>query len=127
MGKSFVDRNKLELYFDGMVEKLTVIFFIILFLLLGAYLILLPWNIFYGVGSWEQNYLLVYIAQKADLPIVQTAIASNWVRGGVTGLGVLNIIIAFWEVAHFNQSVQMLRGSEFRSEAAEKNEPTKHY
>jgi hypothetical protein len=28
----------------------------------------------------------------------------------VTGLGVLNIIIAFWEAAHFNQSVAMLRG-----------------
>ena len=29
-----------------MVEKLTVIFFIILFLLLGVYLILLPWKYF---------------------------------------------------------------------------------
>jgi hypothetical protein len=93
-----------------MIEKLTVIFFIILFLLLGAYLILLPWNIFYGVGSWEQNYLLVYIAQKTDLPLIQKAISSNWVRGAVTGLGVLNILIAFWELAHFNQSVEMLKG-----------------
>lgn len=99
-----------------MVEKLTVIFFIILFLLLGIYLILLPWNIFYGVGNWEQNYLLVYIAQKTDLPVIQQAIASNWVRGAVTGLGVLNIVIAFWEIAHFDKSVRMLRGSESKSE-----------
>lgn len=104
-----------------MIEKLTVIFFIILFLLLGTYLILLPWNMsfFAGVGNWEQNYLLVYVAQKTDLPIVQKAIASNWVRGAVTGLGVLNIIVAFWEVAHFNQSVQMLRGSDFKSNKPE--------
>ena len=100
-----------------MVEKLTVIFFIILFLLLGAYLILLPWNIFYGVGSWEQNYLLVYLAQKTDLPLIQKAISSNWVRGAVTGLGVLNILIAFWELAHFNQSVEMLRGYEPETKA----------
>lgn len=98
-----------------MVEKLTVIFFIILFLLLGVYLILLPWNIFYGVGNWEQNYLLVFIAQKTDLPLLQKAIASNWVRGAVTGLGVLNLIIAFWEMAHFDQSVQMLRGNEIKT------------
>lgn len=110
-----------------MIEKLTVIFFIILFLLLGAYLILLPWNlgIFAGIGNWEQNYLLVYIAQKTDLPVLQKAIASNWVRGAVTGLGVLNIIIAFWEVAHFNQSVQMLRGSDFKTYKTEKTGETK--
>ncbi len=99
-----------------MVEKLTVIFFIILFLLLGAYLMLLPWNIFYGVSNWEQNYLLVYVAQKTDLPILQKAVSSNWVRGAVTGLGVLNIIIAFWEIAHFDQSVKMLRGNDFKIE-----------
>ena len=28
--------------------------------------------------------------------------------GAVTGLGVLNVLIAFWEIAHFNQSVRML-------------------
>lgn len=118
-----MDRTELELYFDGMVEKLTVIFFIILFFLLGVYLILLPWNIFYGVGSWEQNYLLVYIAQKTDLPLIQKAVSSNWVRGAVTGLGVLNVIIAFWEIAHFSQSVQMLRGSEMNAKA-NVNQPT---
>lgn len=129
MKKSFVDKNKIELYFDGMVEKLTVIFFIILFLLLGAYLILLPWNVFYGVGNWEQNYLLVYITQKTDLPMLQRAVSSNWVRGAVTGLGVLNIVIAFWEIAHFNQSVQMLRGHEMQTaqNAKQANEQPKEY
>ena len=112
-----------------MVEKLTVIFFIILFLLLGVYLILLPWNIFYGVGNWEQNYLLVYIAQKTDLPMLQKAVSSNWVRGAVTGLGVLNLIIAFWEIAHFDQSVQMLRGNEFKTKAdiEQKNNQPEEY
>ena len=84
-----------------MVEKLTVIFFIILFLLLGTYLILLPWGVFGGIGDWGQNYLLVYISQKANLPILQKTVASNWVRGAVTGLGVLNLVVAFWELAHF--------------------------
>jgi hypothetical protein len=95
-----------------MVEKLTVIFIILLFLLVGTYLILSPWNILDGINVWEQNYFLIFISQKTGLSFLQQAVASNWFRGAVTGLGVLNIIIAFWEIAHFDQSVEMVRGNE---------------
>lgn len=91
-----------------MVERLTVIFFIILCMLLGFYLILAPWDALFG--PWGENYLLVFVADKAGLPMLRTAVASTWVRGAVTGLGVLNMLIAFWEAAHFNQSVKMLQG-----------------
>jgi hypothetical protein len=91
-----------------MVEKLTVIFFIILCLLLGFYLILSPWDTLFG--NWSENYLLVFVSDRAGFPILQRTVSSNWFRGAVTGLGVLNIVIAFWEAAHFNQSVSMLRG-----------------
>jgi len=94
-----------------MVERLTVIFFIVLCLLLGTNLILLPWVSFGMVGDWGDNYLLAFLAEKTGSPIIQQAVSSNWFRGAVTGLGVVNIIIAFWEMFHFNQSVQMLKGS----------------
>ena len=94
-----------------MVEKLTVILIILLFLLVGTYLILSPWNILNGINVWEQNYILVFISQKTGLLFLQEAIASNWFRGAVTGLGVLNIVIAFWEMAHFEQNVQKLKGN----------------
>lgn len=90
-----------------MIEKLTVLFFIILCLILGAYLILSPWTGLFG--SWDNNYLLVFVADKTDLPILQKTVASTWFRGAVTGLGVLNIIIACWEMAHFGKSVEMLK------------------
>ena len=90
-----------------MVEKLTVIFFIILCLLLGCYLILSPWDTLFG--NWSENYLLVLVTDRAGLPMLQKAVASNWVRGAVTGLGVVNILIAFWEAAHFEKSVAMLQ------------------
>jgi hypothetical protein len=93
-----------------MVERLTVIFFIVLCLLLGTNLILLPWVSFGMVGDWGDNYLLAFLAEKTGSPIIQQAVSSNWFRGAVTGLGVVNIIIAFWEMFHFNQSVQMLIG-----------------
>src|SRR6266700_3456077 len=99
----------IELYSDGMVEKLTVIFFIILCLLLGFYLTLLPWVSFGMIGDWGSNYLLAFISDKTGLPFIQHAIASTWFRGAVTGLGVINLLIAFWEIGHFGESVAFLQ------------------
>ena len=93
-----------------MVERLTVIFFITLCLLLGMYLILAPWDALFG--PWADNALLVYIADKAGAPIIQRTVASNWFRGAVTGLGVLNLIIGAWEAVHFKQSVKMLQSED---------------
>lgn len=95
-----------------MVERLTVIFFILLCLLLGAYLILSPWDALFG--PWGENYLLVFLSDRAGAPVLQRAVASTWFRGAVTALGVLNLIIAFWEIIHFNQSVRMLQGESER-------------
>ncbi len=91
-----------------MVERLTVIFFIILCLLLGFYLIVSPWDALFG--PWGENYLLVFLADKAGAPGLRNTVASTWFRGAVTGLGVVNIIIAVWESLHFKQSVKMLEG-----------------
>ncbi len=93
-----------------MVERLTVIFFIVLCFLLGVYLILAPWDTLFG--PWGENYLLVFLTDKAGAPVIARAVASNWFRGAVTGLGVVNLLIAFWEIGHFNQRVKLLQGKE---------------
>jgi hypothetical protein len=93
-----------------MVARLTVAFIIFLSLEVGVALTLLPWVSFGALGDWGNNYLLAFVADKTGLPVLQKAVASGWVRGAVTGLGVLNLFIAFWEMAHFNQSVKMLEG-----------------
>ncbi|MCY7376874.1 MAG: hypothetical protein LH472_13015 [Pyrinomonadaceae bacterium] len=98
-----------------MVAKLTVIFFIILCLLLGLYLTLLPWVNFGVIGDWGDNYLLAFVSEKANVPILRQTVASGWIRGAVTGLGALNLLLAFWEMAHFRQSVEMLEGREVKS------------
>ena len=95
-----------------MVERLTVVFFILLCFLLGLSLTLFPWLDFNGMGDWGDNYLLAFVAEKAGLPILKTAVASNWVRGAVSGLGILNLFIAFWELAHFKENVAMLEEQE---------------
>ena len=105
-----------------MVAKLTVIIFIILCLQIGIALTLLPWISFGILGDWGDNYLLAFVAQKAGLPILQKTIASGWVRGAVTGLGILNLFIAFWEMAHFKQSVKMIEGKENNEKLKVKSE-----
>ncbi len=99
-----------------MVAKLTVIIFIILCLQIGIALTLLPWINFGILGDWGDNYLLVVAAQKTGMPFLQKTISSGWVRGAVTGLGVLNLFIAFWEMAHFKESVKMIEGKQVKSE-----------
>ena len=91
-----------------MVAKLTVIFFIIGCLMIGTFLILLPWLTLNGLGDWGDNYLLILLSQKTGFAGLQKAVASGWVRGAVTGLGILNLFMAFWEIANFSRGVKTL-------------------
>ena len=95
-----------------MVARLTVIFFIIVCLEAGIALTLFPWISFGNIGDWGNNYLLALAAEKTGLPIIKTTVSSAWFRGAVTGLGILNIFIAFWEIANFSKSVKMMEGKD---------------
>jgi hypothetical protein len=93
-----------------MASRLTVIFFIVLCLEAGVCLTVLPWWQPWGMGGWGDNYFLVFAAQKIGSPGLLRAVASGWVRGAVTGLGLLNLAMAFWEVFHFKETVRRLQG-----------------
>ena len=51
-------------------------------------LIVLPWSTF-----WERNYF-AYV-----LPVLQPFLTNNFVRGAISGLGVLNLMAGFAELA----------------------------
>jgi len=93
-----------------MSARLTVIFYIILCLEAGIVLTFLPWMHPFGLSDWGDNFFLVYVAQKTGLHGLQQAIASGWVRGAVTGLGLVNFGLAFWEIAHFQRTVRAFSG-----------------
>lgn len=95
-----------------MSAKLSVIFYIILCLEIGIVLTLLPWipQGFLGLSDWGNNYFLLYAARKTGFYGLQGVVASGWVRGAVTGLGILNLGMAFWEIFHFRQTLDALRG-----------------
>src|SRR5258708_7226835 len=94
-----------------MSAKLSVIFYIILCLEIGIVLALLPWvpQGTLGLSDWGNNYFLLYAARKTGMYNLQAVVASGWIRGAVTGVGLLNIGIAFWEIFHFQQTVHTLR------------------
>ena len=93
-----------------MSARLTVIFYIILCLEAGIVLTFLPWVHPFGLSDWGDNFFLVYTAQKTGLYGLQQTVASGWVRGAVTAVGLLNIAIAFWEIAHFSSAVRAIEG-----------------
>ena len=101
--------------YKGMSSRLSVIFYIILCLEVGLVLTFLPWvHVLpflpsFGLSDWGDNYFLVYAAHKTGLMGMQRAVSSGWVRGAVTGLGLLNLGIAFWEIAHFGQTVRAMQ------------------
>ena len=104
-----------------MASKLSVIFFIVLCLEVGIVLTFLPWYHPFGLSDWADNYLLLYAARKTGLMSLQHAMSSGWVRGAVSGLGILNLLMAFWEMAHFNQTVRYLQGEPPAASAAKKD------
>jgi hypothetical protein len=58
--------------------------YVAFFLEVGLLLILLPWS-----GFWERNYF------AAVWPPLQSFLLNNYVRGAVTGLGVVNLFAGF--------------------------------
>jgi hypothetical protein len=106
-----------------MSAKLSVIFYIILCLEIGLVLTLLPWipQGTLGLSDWGNNYFLLYAARKTGIQALQTVVASGWMRGAVTGVGLLNIGIAFWEIFHFKQTVRTLELSTDVQNGVKKN------
>jgi hypothetical protein len=55
-------------------------------LLVGTILVVAPWT-----GLWESNYLL------APHPALRQLLLSAFTRGGISGLGIVNILLALLE------------------------------
>jgi hypothetical protein len=66
------------------VLVIEITLFVILRLYVGALVVLLPWRSIWTTNAWINNW-----------PTVASFIAQGWVRGIVSGLGLLNIWIAF--------------------------------
>jgi hypothetical protein len=92
-----------------MSSRLSVIFYIILCLEIGIVLTLLPWvpHGWMGLSDWGNNYFLLLAAHKTGYGL-QRLVSSGWVRGAVSGVGLLNITMGIWELIHFRKTVRAL-------------------
>src|SRR5262245_30892994 len=94
-----------------MSARISVIFYIILCLEIGIFLTVAPWwpHGMWGISDWGNNYFLLYAARKTGSQGLQAVVASGWVRGAVSGVGILNLGIAFWEIFNLKRTVTALQ------------------
>jgi hypothetical protein len=107
-----------------MSSRLTVIFYIILCLEIGIVLTALPWvsHGFLGLSDWGNNYFLLVASRRVGVG-VQRFVASGWIRGAVSGIGILNIGMALWELINFRRTVRALDESQSYVKSSRQNEP----
>jgi hypothetical protein len=68
--------------------------FILFCIEVGAFLLFLPWT-----EVWDRNFLL------GLFPGVRGYLLSDWVRGAVSGLGVINLWLAFSDIWNFRRNL----------------------
>jgi hypothetical protein len=61
-------------------------------LLVGLLLVFVPWVNVDGINLWENNYLL------QTNPALRGLLLNTFVRGAVTGLGLVNLLLAILEM-----------------------------
>lgn len=61
---------------------------VVYFLEVGLLLVLVPWS-----GFWDRNYF------ASSMPLLHNILANNFVRGAVSGLGIVNLLVGFDELA----------------------------
>lgn len=87
-----------------MSAKVTVIIYILISFEVGILLLILPWY----SQFWEENFFLYLMTDRFHAPWLPNLMASGWVRGGVTGLGIVNILLGILEIINFRQRVDDL-------------------
>jgi hypothetical protein len=80
--------NGVELW----LHRVTVLLFVFVCAAAGVLLVILPWR-----PEWTDNRLLL------GNPSLQLLVGNGFVRGLVSGLGVLDIWIGFWEAVHYRE------------------------
>lgn len=80
-------------------QRLTSILFILFCFELGLFLLIYPWT-----DGWSDNYFAWIISGKLLHGHAQSSWHNTWnnsyVRGGLSGIGVVNLWIALMEVFH---------------------------
>jgi hypothetical protein len=82
-------RSRAEIWLQRLKLAIEVIFFIEL----GMLLVVLPWT-----PLWTENSLLIMH------PAARLLVNHGFVRGALTGLGLINIWIGVWDAVHYHEN-----------------------
>lgn len=74
------------------LRRVGVLLFVFLCATLGVMLMIVPWR-----PEWSDNPLLV------PYPALRDLVGSGFTRGVVTGLGLVNVWIGFWEALRYRE------------------------
>lgn len=76
------------------LHRISLVIFVIFCIELGMLLAVLPWT-----PVWVNNGLVV------AYPLLKSILQQNFVRGLVTGFGLVDIWIGIWEAVHYSDPV----------------------
>jgi hypothetical protein len=79
------------------MNRLLAVAFILFCFEIGLFLIFVPWS-----TLWETNVLLTYSFSLRNF------VLNNFVRGAVSGLGVVDVLLGFLELAVFWKSLKIV-------------------
>lgn len=96
-----------------MSAKITVILYIAICFEVGIVLLFAPWT-----GFWGDNFFLDYLTARLHWQTLVSIIQSSYLKGAVSALGVVNLLICFWEVKNFHQTVNLLSEVEKKEDEA---------
>ncbi len=74
------------------LQRVWLVIYVVFCIELGIVMAALPWTQF-----WNSNSLL------ASLPTLRQVLHNNFVRGAISGLGVIDIWLGIWEAVHYRE------------------------
>ena len=77
-----------------MIHRVFITVLILFCFELGIFLFALPWTSF-----WEQNWFLY------QYPELGRWLLNNYFRGAISGLGLIDLYLAFYETLHFRETL----------------------
>ena len=80
-----------------MIHRVFLIVLIVFCFELGIFLLVLPWSSF-----WERNYFLY------QYPELTRWLLNHYLRGAVSGLGVIDLYLAIYQTLHFRETLASL-------------------
>lgn len=75
------------------MHRISLVIYVIFCIEIGMLLAILPWT-----RVWTENGLVV------AYPIIKAFLVQNFVRGAVTGIGLLDIWLGIWEAVHYRET-----------------------